>query len=72
MAMEINGKRYGWTQPICRDDWYAHYGNGTRQPTTLKPEFREETCCYCGKPTRSGIFVRENPREVPYPTEEND
>ena len=27
-------------------------------------------CAYCGHPTTLGIFVRDDPATVPYPTEE--
>ena len=67
--MEINGRHYSWTQPCCDDDWIEHHPG--REPTRIKPEFAdEETCCYCGQVTVSGIYVRVNPHEVPHPSEE--
>lgn len=57
-----------WTQPICSADWYKRYPD--REPHRIKPEYaEEETCCYCGEKTTSGIYVREDPSKVPYPAE---
>jgi hypothetical protein len=63
-----------WTQPICAARWNQDYGsqgkgriidvdldeNGSGDP---------EQCCYCGKTTVCGIFVRIDPSTVPYPRE---
>jgi hypothetical protein len=53
-----------WTQAICERCWgIAHPG---MEPTRLiDPEF--ETCCFCGAHTDDGIYVRIDPRSVPYP-----
>lgn len=51
-----------WTHPICIRCWAkAHPG---RTPVRVS-EWHWERCCYCAKKTRSGIFVRQNPKDVP-------
>lgn len=47
---------------MCDADWTKRHPD--RLPYRLiEPD--EETCCYCGKPTRSGIYAREDPAAVP-------
>jgi hypothetical protein len=42
-----------------------------RQPTMLK--IREvEKCSFCGEFTIVGIYVRQDPKTVPYPAEDDD
>lgn len=36
------------------------------RPTRLT-EAPIEECCFCGGPTISGIYVRANPKEMPWP-----
>jgi ribosomal protein L24E len=31
-----------------------------------------EQCAFCGRETKSGIYVRQDPATVPYPTKDND
>jgi RNase P subunit RPR2 len=52
-----------WNHSICEDCWQRlHLG---RQPVVLHEKYVEtQTCCYCGKEHRSGIFVREAPDSV--------
>jgi hypothetical protein len=47
-----------WTHSICESCWTAR--NPDRQPVKLRAE-QDETCCYCGQPHSSGIFVRDDP-----------
>ncbi len=59
----------GWTQPQCGPCWMKE--NPGRQATALIHDVREdEICCTCGMVTHSGIYVRKDPKLVPYPTEE--
>lgn len=47
-----------WTHPVCPycyDDLYPG-----REPVVVEPR-TSETCCFCGIPTRSGIYVRADP-----------
>ena len=60
-------KRFSWTQPCCVDCWNER--NPGRRAHTLNGEHGfQEVCVYCGSPTRSGIYVRVDPKEVPHPT----
>jgi hypothetical protein len=55
-----------WTQAVCNPCWDAR--NPDRQPMKMNEGHREtEKCCWCGKPTRSGIYQRIDPATVPYP-----
>ena len=44
------------TVPVCDECWRAR--EGEREPHRFKQPL-EETCHWCNKPTRSGIYVRE-------------
>lgn len=58
-----------WTQPACDDCWDERHDYAAKR---IKEPYREtEKCCYCGQDTISGIYVRENPAEVPHPTLED-
>lgn len=56
------------THTICDACWamrVAAAGQPGREPVRAKPGvFPQEmpACCYCGQPTSSGIFVRDNDR----------
>jgi len=53
---------HGWRHVICRT-CYAERQPG-REPVALKPEFCEdERCCFCGEPTREGVYLRAPPEE---------
>lgn len=54
-----------WTQAICNDCW------DERNPERKSPRKNTgmaEKCCWCGFGTCSGIYVREDPKVVPYPS----
>ena len=69
--MIIDGKNYSFTQAMCVLCWEEKHG--PRQPVTVRHEHRtDETCCFCGLATRSGIFTRVDPRTVGYPSPERD
>lgn len=58
-----------WTQPCCEDCWVVR--EGARRPHRVAAErFVDARCCFCGRTTRSGIFVRVDPATVSYPTVE--
>ena len=62
--------KLSWTQPVCEDDWFER---DDREPNRIRAEYRsEEKCCYCGKPTQSGIYKRVDPTTVPYPAVKDD
>lgn len=54
-----------WNQAVCDDCWKA-----TRdwEPARV-PELHRDTehCSFCGEPTRSGIYVRQDPEQVKFP-----
>lgn len=52
-----------WTHGCCDDcwpGWAVKIGRPGVEPTRLKTLLCEP-CCLCGKPSLSGIYVRENP-----------
>lgn len=51
-----------WTHSMCNLCWDKK--NPTREPYVIKDRMLEN-CCFCGEPTRSGIYVRENPATLP-------
>ena len=51
-----------WLHLICEDCW--HKVRGTMLPTR-PTKFPLCPCCYCGKPTHSGIITRDDPELVP-------
>jgi len=54
-----------WTQPCCDKCWDTFYEN--LEPLRME-EIKLEHCCFCGRDTYSGIYVRIDPDVVPYPT----
>jgi hypothetical protein len=57
---------FSWTQPCCESCWGEHHGG---VPVQFKSDMRmDETCVYCGEPTRSGIYIRVDPKTAPHPT----
>lgn len=56
-----------WNQPICEACWEKR--SPGRVPVRV-PAADVETCGYCGRETRSGVYVRDNPGEVPFPRAE--
>lgn len=60
-----------WNQPACDSCYGALYPG--RRPARVADEHREWLrCAFCGARTGSGIFVRHDPRRVPYPALEED
>lgn len=72
-----------WNQPQCTDCWVG--ANSTpaadddgglmiRQPVRVNDEWADalRVCSFCGRVTASGIFVRADPRSVPYPASDDD
>ena len=64
--MIIDGKNYSWTQPLCETCWKT---TGLEFiPNRIASGFRqEEKCAKCGDQHQSGIYMRIDPRDVPYP-----
>jgi hypothetical protein len=60
-----------WTQPICDDCWVRQ--NGARVPSRVADEYREtEQCAFCGRMTRAGIYVRQDPTLVKFARKGDD
>jgi len=68
-----------WTQAVCENGWrdYSQREFGyVRTPSRVQVPFEEEEqreeerCCFCGNVTDSGIFIRIDPKTVPYPRSE--
>lgn len=58
-----------WNQSCCELCWKQR--DPDRDPVRLKEEYRQgEQCSYCGEITWSGIYVRDNPENVPHPRRE--
>lgn len=56
-----------WTQPLCRACWDKERPHD--RPYPMAERFRvQETCCLCGQSTDAGIYVRRDPKAVPFPT----
>jgi len=58
-----------WTQPLCLACWES--SRPGQIPCRVRDD-GEERCCTCGRPTTEGIYVRLDPRTVPYPLVESD
>lgn len=68
-----------FTQPVCDPCWveehseWAETSDGEMVPVsysipTVMKGYPLELCCLCGRHTISGIYIRRDPRAVPYPT----
>jgi len=56
-----------WTQPVCDNCWPRLEFGPPR--TRIREPYRDtETCCLCGHSTRSGLYARLDPAQVPHPT----
>lgn len=52
----------GWTHVICDDDWDERNPD---RPSPRRGAGPLEHCCYCGRHTASGIYVRDDPAAIP-------
>lgn len=50
-----------WTHTLCEGCW--NFLNPDRPVPHRLVEAEVETCCRCGMPTTSGIYVREEPNK---------
>ena len=51
-----------WTHTQCKDCWNAAHPEGRVAVRVRDAE--PEACCFCGKPTTAGIYVRRDPRDL--------
>jgi len=49
-----------WTHSICLICWENNQPG--REPVTVK--CGKEVCCFCGRDTEDGIYIREDPKEL--------
>jgi hypothetical protein len=60
-----------WNQPICEHCWYSRHPD--REPSRVTaPAAVIKTCAYCGRGTHAGIYVRDDPRQVPFPSQQDE
>lgn len=62
-------RSFSWTQPICTHCWPEQFPD--RKPARIN-ESRVEKCSFCGIETKSGIYVRMNPKRVKFPALKRD
>jgi hypothetical protein len=54
-----------WTHSICVKDFEDLTGKSAESAVRMKdPEL--EVCCFCGKDTISGIYIRHDPSKLNY------
>lgn len=52
-----------WTHPICEGCWNERHPD--RLATKIAEDIRDlERCCFCAAQTRSGIYVRHDPKKL--------
>ena len=51
-----------WTHCICDSCW-TKLNPGRKAVVMVVAS--EETCCFCGENTESGLYIRADPREEP-------
>lgn len=61
-----------WTQSLCEADWFANHPEREPVRVRLLEQDPDDVCCLCGTAHRSGIYVRQDPKLVPYPRVESE
>jgi hypothetical protein len=51
-----------WNHSMCEDCWNAR--NPDRRVPVRARYPQEELCCYCGRKHSSGIYYRDDPKNV--------
>jgi hypothetical protein len=54
-----------WTHSICETCWRLRHPDN--QPVRIREEYRDESperCCFCARKHGSGIYVRNDPKEL--------
>lgn len=55
-----------WTHACCGDCWFLKFPDKAAAGAPCRAlDSEEESCCFCSKPTRAGIFVRADPAKAP-------
>jgi len=64
--------RLSWTQPICLPCWRIYFPHRTASAHAIKPKYAvREKCAFCGAETHAGLYVRQDPKTVPFPRTED-
>jgi hypothetical protein len=50
-----------WTHAVCDDCFFERHPSPVNQIRIVEQHRIDEDCCYCGKPTRSGLYDRNDP-----------
>lgn len=53
-----------WNHAICGECWLLKHPDEPRWPAVVVGA-EAQTCCYCGRETVLGIFVRDDPAATP-------
>lgn len=59
-----------WNHSMCGECWLEKHlkvhpnGDIEFRPPVRMLNAEKETCCFCGGPTRLGIYVRQDPKEL--------
>lgn len=67
IASYTDDGKHGWNHQQCYPCWFHKWGL-TREPVRFKHGSTPQPCCFCGRPTASGIFIRARPGsgEIPH------
>ncbi len=57
-----------WTHAICTAcwEWRCNELGEKGRPACMIKDAPTETCCWCGRETGLGMYVREDPAKVTY------
>jgi hypothetical protein len=66
-TFDDESEQHGWNHQQCYPCWFNKWGLA-RQPVSFTHGRNPEPCCFCGRPTASGIFIRVRPGsgQIPY------
>jgi hypothetical protein len=59
-----------WTHNICYDCWHKEH-EADDIPVRVR-DCEPKQCCYCGRWTMEGIFVRDDPKMMKCGCQDND
>ncbi len=64
MRVKLVGQRMSkWTHPMCTVCWRAQQGDQVPYRVT-NPDLKQ--CCWCGRETEQGIYMRADPDDLPF------
>ncbi len=56
--------KYSWTHLMCEHCWFKLYPIDEPVRCRLEPNYKLESCCFCGRNTKPEIYVRRDPAEL--------